>query len=523
VSNEDAGLILERANADFATGSFAEAARGFRSVIAIHPDVGELYINLGAALRAAGDTDGAEQAYRTAIEKLPTSALAWFNLANLLREKNSPDEALNAYRKADALQPGTVETLNNLGVQLYDMGAVEEALAHYDAALAARPDHADTLTNRGNALQRMGRMEAAEAAIEQALRQAPTHPVYLVNKASFLAAAGRHDEAISCTDKAIAADPGYTQARLRRASLLIQTGDIEAGFREYEARWEIPNWHELPAKLPMPPWPGGAISGKSLLLWNEQGFGDALMYARYIPILSEIGARITVMVERQLMRLFENSFPDITVCDLKGPPPITDFHAPMMSLPYLMGTTFETIPPTVPYLRPNETETAAWQDKIDRLADGKPAVGLVWAGNPGQSHDYTRSIPPAFMAPLLAREDVRFFNLLVGPRGDEIRDPALIDVRTEIDDFASTAALMQTLDLIVSVDSAPAHLAGALGRPLWVLLSFDPDSRYFLKSEACPWYPSAKLLRQSAPGGWAQVTSRANAVLDDFIGTKAKS
>ena len=523
MSNDDAGLILERANADFATGSFAEAARGFRSVIAMHPDVGELYINLGAALRAAGDTDGAEQAYRTAIDKLPNSALAWFNLANLLRDKNSPDEALNAYRKADSLQPGTVEILNNLGVQLYDMGAVEEALAHYDAALAARPGHADTLTNRGNTLQRMGRMDAAEADIEHALREAPTHPVYLLNKASFLAAAGHHDDAIVWADKAIAADPGYTPARLRRASLLIQTGDLETGFREYEARWNIPNWHELPAKLPMPAWAGGNIAGKSLLLWNEQGFGDALMYARYIPLLGEMGAHLTVMVEHPLIRLFKNSFDGMKVHDLKDPPPDADFHASMMSLPYLTETTRETIPANIPYLQPDAPETDAWQATVDTLAEGKPAVGLVWAGNPGQSHDYTRSIPPAFMAPLLAREDVRFFNLLVGPRGDEIHDPALIDVRAEIDDFASTAALMQTLDLIISVDSAPAHLAGALGRPLWVLLSFDPDSRYFLKSEACPWYPTATLLRQRAPGGRDQLIHRTNAALDDFIGTKAKS
>ncbi len=520
----DAQHILDKANADFAAGNFSNAANGFRAVIDMHPDVGELHINLGAALRASGDAVAAEKACREALRLLPKSPLAWFNLANLLRDLNRVDEALVAYRKADALQPGTAEILNNLGVLLYDKGAVEEALKHYDAALAAKPGYTDALANRGNALQRLGRMDDARTAIETALRHAPDNPVYRLNKSAFLAATGDHGEALRWADKAIAADPQYIKARLKRAGLMIQTGDLEAGLREYEARFKLPNWHRLVDALQMPAWTGEEFHGKSLLLWNEQGFGDALMYARYLPEVLQRGARVTVMVESALVRLFRESFDEITVCDLSDPPPEADLHASIMSLPHLMGTTMQTIPAKVPYLQATSSDIDRWAVSRDRInADTRPIIGLIWAGNPGQSHDYARSIPLDEVRPLLDREDIRFINLLVGPRGNEVLHENLIDVRKDLTDFAATAALMQNLDLIISVDSAPAHLAGALARPLWVLLSYDPDSRYFLKAESTPWYPSAKLFRQNAPGGWNEVLMRVNAGLDGFIRTKAKS
>ena len=512
--------ILQRAGADFARGAFAEAAEGFRTVIAAHPDIGELYINLGAALRAAGDAEGAKRAYHDAIERSPKNPLAWFNLANLLREMKRHADALEAYERADGLKPGTPEFLNNLGVQLYETGAVEDALAKYDAALAAQPDFADALTNRGNALQRLCRMDEAARAIDAALAANPAHPVYRLNKASFLAATGKHADAIEWTDKAIAADPAYTEARLKKASLSIQCGDLEAGFRDYETRWDVPNWHPLPARLPMPAWHGEDPRGKRLLLWNEQGYGDALIYARYIPMLLEKGAALALMCEKPLARLFETGFGnDLSVHPLDGPVPDADVHASVMSLPHLMGTSMAAIPADVPYLKADPVEAARWRAEI---AGDTPAVGIVWAGNPGQAHDYSRSMAPDTVRPLLDRQAARFFNLLVGPRGDELDHPRVTDVRHRLTDFAATAALMQALDLVISVDSAPVHLAGALGRPVWVLLAFDPDSRYFLGRDDSPWYPTATLFRQPAPGDWTSAINAAGSSLDRFVSSKVK-
>lgn len=516
---EDPQAILDRASRAFSEGRYADAAADFRTLTASHPDVGGLYINLGAALRAAGDKTGAEKALREAVRLLPESAAAWFNLANLFSTNKNNEDAIAAYEKADKLQPNTPEILNNLGVQLYESGRIEDALNKYDDALAADPRFADALTNRGNALQRMCRMAEAEKAIDAALSMNPDHPVYRLNKSSYLAASGHHIEALAWADKSVTADPGYTEAKLKKASLLIQTGDLEAGFEEYEARWNMPEWHPLPSKLPMPAWRGEDIQNKTLLVWNEQGFGDALIYARYLPALRERGARVNLMCEKPLIRLLENSFSDIAVFPLDGPPPGADLHCSIMSLPFLIGTTMATIPSGVPYLKPDGRDVERWQAEI---VDEQPTIGLIWAGNPGQAHDYSRSLALETIMPLIERDDVRFFNLLVGQRGDEMSDARVADVRSRLYDFAETAALMLNLDLVISVDSAPAHLAGALGRPLWVLLAFDPDSRYFLERTDSPWYPTARLMRQPAPGDWASVIKRTTHALDTFVGTKAK-
>jgi tetratricopeptide (TPR) repeat protein len=500
--DDDAQLIS--ASAAYAQGAFTRAAAIFQTLIQKHPDVAELYINLGAALRATGDTAGAEAAYRDATTRAPKNALGWFNLGNLLRDTGRGDEALRAYRKADALQPATPEILNNLGVQLYDCGAVADALKHYDAALAIRPDFTDAIANRGNALQRIARMAEAEAAINTALDAMPDNPVYRLNKASFLAANGHHTAALDWADRAIAADPSYIEARLKRAGLLIQQGDLKAGFSAYEDRWRIPGWHALPSKIEAPVWQGEDLHGKKLLVWNEQGFGDALMYARFLTKLQQMGAVITLMCEKALMRLMQQSFDGIRVVDLSAPPPATDYHISIMSLPFRLGITLDTVPTDAPYLRADDDEITNWKAAIAARSDGKPCVGIIWAGNPGQAHDYARSMPPDVLASLLDNQDIAFFNLLVGPRGNTWRDARLIDVRDQLTDFAATAALMQALDLIVSVDSAPAHLAGGLGVALKILLSFDPDSRYLLGRTDSPWYPSATLIRQKTPGNWAE-------------------
>ncbi len=516
--------ILTQANADYTSGRYKEAADGFRHVLDIHPDIGELYINYGVACRANGNLPEAESAYRDAIRLLPENAFAWFNLGNLLSDLRRTDEALPALQKADALQPGTPEILNNIGIQHYARGEIESAIWHYEAALAGNPDFADALTNCGNALQRLYRFDEAKVALERALELAPDNPTYRLNMSAFLAAAGQHDSALHWADQAIAANPAYIEAHLKRASLLIQQGHLKEGFAAYEKRWQIPGWHPLPSIFICPMWRGEDLAGKHLLVWNEQGFGDALMYARYLPILAAKGARISFMCEAPLMRLMRESLdPEIAIMDLAKPPPFSDFHVSIMSLPHLMGNEIESIPATTPYLSVASDNKAYWQQKLSAQCDGKFSVGLIWAGSPTQSHDYTRSIDPELFAPIAERDDIDIVNLLVGPRGDQWQGPDLIDLRSEIEDFADTAALMRSLDLVISVDSAPAHLAGGLGVPVWVFLAFDPDTRYFLNREDSPWYPTATLFRQTCPGDWKDVISAANSALNALIQTKAKS
>lgn len=494
---------LNQANQAFARGDYSEAAAAFHDVIKLHPDVGELYINLGAALKSAGDFKSAETAYRDAIKIIPKSALAWFNLGNLLRDSKNNEEALKAFRKADMLQPGTPEILNNLGTQLYDMGAIEEALKNYDAALSFRPQFADAITNRGNALQRLCRMDEAEHALTEALAIARDSPVFNLNMSAFLAADGRHDEALEFADKAITLNPDYIEAHLKKASLLIQQGSLEQGLALYEKRWESPNWHALTNKLDAKPWSGEALDGKSLIVWNEQGFGDAIMYARYLKDLSDRASKLTVMCEPTLHRLLGRGLSaEVEFIRLDDAPQKSDLHVPMMSLPHHFGVTLENLKTDGAYLVPDPDSADTWRHS---LSNSKLHVGLIWAGNPKQSHDYSRSLTPDQVSPILDIPNIQYHNLLVGPRGDLWRDERLHDPRESFTSFDDTAAYMNALDLIISVDSAPAHLAGAIGKKTWVLLSFDPDTRYFLARNDSPWYPKMTLYRQQKPGDWASV------------------
>lgn len=524
MSQGETQRLLDQATADFADGRFEDAVVGFRSIIAQHPDVPELHINLGAALKACNEFSEAEIAYRDALKLAPENALAWFNLGNLLSTLNRREEALAALRKANLHQPGTPEILNNLGVALYDLGHISEALTHYDAALAVRVDFADAQTNRGNALQRLCRMDDAEIALQSALDTEPDNPVFRLNMSAFMAANGETGDAIEWAKRALEADPAYVDAELKLASLLIQSGDLAAGFAAYEARWKKPNWHALPNRLSMPVWDGSDIQEKHILVWNEQGFGDALLYARYLPILVKQCAKVSLMCETPLVRLMEYSFGDIVdVISLESTPPQTDLHVSIMSLPHLLGTTLQTIPAGVPYLQAMPDDIDKWRERLAQHSKGNSSVGLIWAGNPGQAHDYSRSMAPEDISSLLDNENFCFLNLLVGPRGDQWKDDRLIDLRSEISDFADTAALMAVLDLVISVDSGPTHLAGALGRPTWIMLSFDPDSRYFLNSDQSPWYPTARLFRQAAPGNWTSVAENVSSALDGYLSIKAKS
>lgn len=506
---------LNEANTAFANGDFVLAVQAFRDVIKLHPDVGELYINLGAALKSSGDFDAAEKAYRDAIKKIPKSAIAWFNLGNLMREIKRPKEALKAYRKADMLQPGTPEILNNLGTQYYDLGAIDDALRQYDAALAFRPAFTDAMTNRGNALQRLSQMDDAERALRDALVIEPENPVFTLNMSAFKAAAGQYDQAIAWADKAISLAPGYIDAHLKKASLLIQQGQLEDGLALYEKRWKNPHWHPLPAKFDARPWAGESLTDKHLIIWNEQGFGDAIMYARYISELAAKAKYVTLMCEPTLHALLGRTLSDeINVIALDDTPPKADFHVSFMSLPHHMGVNLDNLKTADAYLSPDESATDKWRAT---LSPKIRHVGLIWAGNPSQSHDYSRSLTPEIAAPLLDVPGIQFHNLLIGSRGDLWHDKKLIDNRTKLTTFDDTAAYMDALDLVISVDSAPAHLAGAIGKKTWVLLSFDPDTRYFLGRNDSPWYPEMTLYRQKSPGNWGSVIDRVCADLKNLL------
>ncbi len=495
--------LLQAAQTAFQAGDYGTASTHFLTLLDRHPDNAALYINLGASRRAEGRLDEAERAYKAALALEPDNAQAWYNLGNVYSDRAQHQDALDAFRRADAAAPGTAEILNNIGVQHYALGDPRAAIASYDAAIAVHPDFADAWTNRGNAKQRLNDQRAAGDDIDQALLLAPDNAVFRLNKSAHLAAIGQWDDALAWADKAVDADPTYTEAQLKRASLLIQQQRLAEGFAAYEARWSVPDWHELPGRLSVPMWRGEDIDGKTILVWNEQGFGDALMYARFLPGLAARGATVIFACEPALMDLMRDSLPTVRIADLYGPLPTADVHISVMSLPHVLGLQdADDIRPAAPYLHCSTARSEQWAGIAADIGANTLKVGVVWAGNPSQSHDYARSIPFADIAVLLDTPNCRFFNLLIGERGN-VDDDRLVDHRQRLTSFAETAALMSQMDVIISVDSAPAHLSGGLGLETWILLSYDPDSRYFLGTQDTPWYPSARLFRQSRPGDWA--------------------
>ena len=382
---------------------------------------------------------------------------------------------VEAATRALALQPAHAEALANRGAALRMLGRIDEALADYDRALAAAPDSADAHNNRGVAL----------------------------------GALNRHGEAIEAYTRALALRPSYDRARFNRALSRLVTGDFEAGWADHEYRWTGSEMQPGPRALPGRAWDGSEdLRGKTILVYAEQGLGDAIQFSRYVPLLDRSGARVLLEVHAPLVRLLQAVEGADRVIATGSPLPPFDLHCALMSLPFALRTRADSIPAPIPYLKAATPDIARWRERL-RDAPGV-RVGLAWSGSRTLRNDANRSMALDRMAPLAAPG-----RTLIAVQKD-IRDadrPALsaMGVRSfgeALADFADTAALMESLDVIVSVDSSPAHLAGALGRPVWVLLPFSPDWRWMLDREDSPWYPTARLFRQSRIGDWDGVIGR---------------
>ncbi len=456
-----------------------EAAVCHRKALALSPDYPEAHNNLGTALQRLGKADEALACYRKALQLNPNYAVAHNNLGNLFQELNRPDEALSCYRKALALKPGYAKAHNNLGVILQKLGKPQEALDCYRQALTLTPAYAEALNNLGSALQELGKPDEAQMYYQQALQL----------------------------------DPALSKAQWNLSLSLLLHGDLAAGLPLYEKRFEGADDSEsarsratLARLSAKPRWQGEDLRGKNLLVWTEQGLGDSLMMLRYLSLFRDKGAgSILVACQPKLVKIMQTLPAVDRVIGDGASLPLDDFdcHCPMMSLPYLFGTGLDTIPNAVPYISVPPAMTEKWAQRLAAIKEMK--VGLVWAGSKTQKKDYLRSIPFQALAPLLALPGVQFVSL---QKGESENHVALLDWMAECEDFMDTAALMQQLDLVISVDTAAAHLAGALGRPVWLLNRFESEWRWMLEREDSPWYPTMRIFRQPALHDWGSVVQR---------------
>lgn len=415
--------------------------------------------------------------------------------------------AVELIGKAIEIDPDNAAPHNNLGLVLHELRRFEGALASYERAIALKPDYAEAWSNRGNTLRGLGRLEAALGSYERAIALKPDYARALANRGNLLRELGQVDAAVDSCDRAIAANPALGQAHFNKSLALLLGGDFAKGWELYEWRWADEEKILERRRFEQPLWLGKeSLAGRTILLHAEQGLGDTIQFCRYAPLVAEMGARVVMEVQKPLASLL-GQVPGIAELIVKGSPlPSFDYQCPFLSLPLALKAELHSIPRSPRYLHADQRKLVRWASRLGE--SDRPRIGLAWSGSPRHQNDRKRSLRLADLLPFLPA-GCQYVSLQ-----KEVRDvdrPILassaniLDFSAEIDDFADTAALCELMDLVISVDTSVAHLAGALGRPTWVLLPFVPDWRWLLDRNDSPWYPSIRLYRQKGIGDWASV------------------
>jgi tetratricopeptide (TPR) repeat protein len=499
-----------------------EAVISFRKSLLLKPDFAAAYNNLGAVLADLGAFQECERCYRRALHLNPGFAEAHNNLGILLAKLGRSGEAERCLREACTLKPGFPEAFNNLGDLLRGCGRPEEAEACCREALRLRPDYPSAQLNLGNALRERGRFEQAEVWYLKALQSNPNWAEANNNLSSLLFDLGRPEEAIARYRTALQEKPDYPDAHANLAITLLLAGQFDEGWREYEWRWRQDKNKPFVRPFRQPQWNGEETGNRVLLLHAEQGLGDTLQFCRFVPDIAA-GRRVILEVQAPLVPLL-SGLPGIEKIVAAGEPlPPFDLHCPLLSIPRVLGTTLETVPAKTPYLRADPQRVSVWRQRVQEL-DGL-RVGLVWAGNQTMTADRRRSVPLECFSLLADMAGVHFVSLQKGPAGAQTPPPGLglHDWTNDLVDFGDTAALVENLDLIISVDTAVVHLAGALGRPVWLLNRFDRCWRWLQNRDDSPWYPTLRQFRQSHPGDWLGVMHTVRAELQSCVQHRSKS
>jgi Flp pilus assembly protein TadD len=519
-------------------GKLDEAIKYYRDAVAARPNYAEALSNLANALRLKDQPTEAIETLKRAAAIRPDIPEIHYNLGLALQSNRQFDEAAGAYRQALALRPQYPDAFNNLGNVLEETGQFEEAIGIYREVLKLRPDLPEAHNNLATALKQTGQLDEATAEYRQAIMLRPNFVEAHSNLGNALGEAGLLDEAESTFQKALAIQPDYHEAAWNLGLLRLLQGDFERGWKAYEARnhlaMRLTPSEETKRVFRESLWQGEELHGRRILLLGEQGLGDTLQFIRYATLVASRGGRVLLYCQPRLRKLLTGQIGIEQVVPIGEELPAFDFCCPLMSLPYVFGTREGTIPANVPYLRADPALVDVWRKRVEaanedmetrrrgcahastnllaasprlRVSASSPLrVGLVWAGNPTYRNDRNRSIPLAALSPLESVPGVRFFSLQKGEASKQAQNPPAgmetIDWTSELNDLSDTAALVQNLDLVISVDTAVAHLAGALAKPVWLLLPLTPDWRWMLGRSDTPWYPTMRLFRQPRRGDW---------------------
>ncbi|HUB26664.1 MAG TPA: tetratricopeptide repeat-containing glycosyltransferase family protein [Tepidisphaeraceae bacterium] len=456
-------------------------------------------VNLALQQHRAGRPDAAVEMLRQAASQHPDSAEVFGAMGAILLQTNDAKAAVLALQKAVALRPDYAAAYSNLGNALCAVHAFDLAVQALNKAIALKSDFSGAHYNLGMAMENLGRFDLAAAAYEQALRLDPGYADAANNLANVLQSAGRLDEAIAAYRRAVEMRPQFAWAHWNLGLALLARGEYAEGWREFEWRLKVNEPGHPRPNFSQPRWDGGELCGRRILLWTEQGFGDMIQFARYIALVVARGGKPIIYCPNNLVRLFQR-FGGVEVLERGQPLPAFDVECPLMSLPLVVGTTMQTIPDSVPYL---SGEVEMWGSRL--IADGRRRVGLAWSGR--RLPDPRRTVPAEQLLPLAAARGVRWISLQRAeaetPHSLPPAELAMDDWTGELRDFADTAALVHHLDLVITIDTAVAHLAGAMGKPVWLMLPLVADWRWTPSGESTPWYRSMRLFRQERFGDWA--------------------
>lgn len=494
-----------------ALGRLEEARQAFEKATQLAPEAADLWRHLGGVLTELNRKDEALQCFQRVLQLSPRDRDASYNCGSLLLVMGRPQEAVVCFNSCEQWQPGHWQTLQKRALALGDLGRFEEALADVKRAHAIDPGQAEVCNNAGAFLLHLTRYEEALLWLDRALERRPDYPSASTNKAVALTNLHRFTEALAVYDDVGARHPDLAEAGWGKALLQLLLGNFADGWAGREVRYSHPELPIAKFSFAQPIWLGKEpIDGKTILIHVDEGLGDVLQFVRYVPMVAARGARVILVVQGALCTLLSGMEGVAQCVPLESAPlPPFDMYCPISSLPLVFGTTLDTVPAATPYLPlPPQSRLQAWETRLgphDRLR-----VGLVWSGNPKHKNDHNRSLPLRALSSILDL-DATFVSLQKDPKPDDrttLADTAILDLTADLTDFAETAALISCLDLVITVDTSVAHLAGALGRPTWILLPYTPDYRWLLDRDDSPWYPMVRLFRQTERRDYAEVLGR---------------
>ncbi len=515
---------MESAVGHHQAGRLGQAEQTYQMILESEPNHPVALHSLGLIALQKGQYNASVELISRAIEAEPQIPQFHNNIGIALKGLGHLQEAISAYQKAISLKPDYAQAYNNMGAALYSLGQYAAAVENCKQAVSLKPDYAEAYNNMSVALQSQNQFPAAIENCKQAIATAPDYYEAYNTMATLLQMQGRHNEAIEYYRQTLRLKPDYAEVHNNLALALLLCGRFAEGWKEYE--WRLhPKIAAYPHRYQTPRWDGSSFVGKRLLVHYEQGLGDSLQFVRYLPMAKARGGTVIFEARKPLIGLFRGfeGIDELVEAQPNTPPDVKfDYHIPLLSLPGIFATTLETIPADIPYLHADAAKAEAWRGQFSE-ADLK--IGLVWAGRPAKMNDGLhlryRCCEPENFKPLAKVKGVKFYGLQKGSAASESKKLAEIlpitNLADQLEDFTDTAAVIENLDLVISVDTAVLHLAGMMGKEVWALLSFIPDWRWMLERTDSPWYPTVRLFRQKKWGDWDDVFRRLTEQLQRLI------